>query len=361
MKEDNQTSLAEYVFEAKRYYLQHSNYDAVASSTLPTEPAPTPDPAKSPSADDNGMEPEGERNYDVNNIKGLTGGNWAEGVDGDGIGENITLTVHRPLPLASIMIRPGYHDGVYDRQGEVWAKKNRVAGGGDHAKWRTHFRRGASGRKNHRALPDPSAWIREARQDSEAGDQGGASRDRRARYLHLAGGAAGETLSEAEIQAVPVRRLWVATVVFGLLAQWAAAGPITVPIYIEDNHAGSFYWLAEHLDLDEELTLIHFDAHTDASGIFDSDKLRERLRRVGSLEERRDLLERCAERLIQCFNWIEPLMPSPCPRCYGCIAAGAETRAEARGNSTGTWSCPRAAVRSGSVIAWWNSTNCERN
>jgi hypothetical protein len=127
VQRENQTSLAEYVFEAKRYYVQHSNYDAVASSTLPPEPAPTPDPAKSPSSDDNAMEPEGERNYDVNNIKGLTGGNWAEGADGDGIGENITLTVHRPLPLDAIMIRPGYHDRIYDRQGEVWAQKNRVA------------------------------------------------------------------------------------------------------------------------------------------------------------------------------------------------------------------------------------------
>ncbi len=109
-----------------------------------------------------------------------------------------------------------------------------------------------------------------------------------------------------------MRRLWVATVVFRLLAEWAAAGPITLPIYIEDSHAGSFYWLAEHLDLGEEFTLIHFDAHTDASGIFDSDQIRERLRRVGSLEERRQLLERWREiGAIQCYNWIEPLMPAP--------------------------------------------------
>jgi Bacterial capsule synthesis protein PGA_cap len=110
-----------------------------------------------------------------------------------------------------------------------------------------------------------------------------------------------------------VRPFWVAAVVFGLFAEWAAeAAPITVPIYIEDSHAGSFYWLAEHLDLDEEYTLIHFDAHTDASAIFDSDKLRERLRRVGSLEERQNLLEQWRSAgAIQCFNWIEPLMPAP--------------------------------------------------
>jgi hypothetical protein len=91
--------------------------------------------------------------------------------------------------------------------------------------------------------------------------------------------------------------------------------PIALPIYIEDNHAGSFYWLAEHVDLDEEFTFIHFDAHSDASQVFDSDKIRERLRRVGSLEERRQLLDRWrAAGAIQCFNWIEPLMPAPISR-----------------------------------------------
>jgi hypothetical protein len=92
----------------------------------------------------------------------------------------------------------------------------------------------------------------------------------------------------------------------------AGAGPITLPIYLEDSHAGSFYWLAGQLDLDEEHTLIHFDAHTDASGIYDSDQIRERLRRVSSLEERGELLQRWREKgAIQCYNWIEPLMPAP--------------------------------------------------
>jgi len=85
-----------------------------------------------------------------------------------------------------------------------------------------------------------------------------------------------------------------------------------LPIYIEESHAGSFYWLAQHLDLDQEHTLIHFDAHSDASALFDSDEIRERLRRVASLEERRELLERWRETgVVQCFNWIEPLMPAP--------------------------------------------------
>jgi hypothetical protein len=108
---------------------------------------------------------------------------------------------------------------------------------------------------------------------------------------------------------------WAILVGFALVTRCATAGPIALPIYIEDNHAGSFYWLADHLDLDQEYTLIHFDAHSDASAIFDSDQLRERLRRVASLEDRRQLLERWrAAGTVQCFNWIEPLMPAPIAR-----------------------------------------------
>jgi poly-gamma-glutamate capsule biosynthesis protein CapA/YwtB (metallophosphatase superfamily) len=109
-----------------------------------------------------------------------------------------------------------------------------------------------------------------------------------------------------------VKLRWIAWLLFAAIARSGHASPIPLPIYIEDSHAGSFYWLAEHLDLDEECTLIHFDAHSDASALFDSDKLRERLRRVASLEERRQLLERWRQTgVIQCFNWIEPLMPAP--------------------------------------------------
>ena len=90
------------------------------------------------------------------------------------------------------------------------------------------------------------------------------------------------------------------------------AQPITLPIYIEDNHAGSFYWLAQHLDWDEEVTLLHFDAHSDASAIFDSDGLRNAMRHVSSLEERNARLEAWRkDGVIQCFDWIEPLMPAP--------------------------------------------------
>ena len=85
-----------------------------------------------------------------------------------------------------------------------------------------------------------------------------------------------------------------------------------LPIYIEDNHAGTFYWLAQNIDLDQSYTLILFDAHSDASGIFDSDKIRDALRNVASTQDRQTLLDRWrAKGTVQCFNWIEPLMPAP--------------------------------------------------
>jgi hypothetical protein len=96
-----------YVLRAHQYFLDHTDYDATASSTLA---------------------PQGKHNYDVINIKGDpqrdVSSPWAEGVEGDGIGESITLEVKRPLPLYGILIRPGYYD--YDEK-EPWLNNNRVA------------------------------------------------------------------------------------------------------------------------------------------------------------------------------------------------------------------------------------------
>ncbi|HYY35016.1 MAG TPA: hypothetical protein VE867_01465, partial [Candidatus Binatia bacterium] len=95
----------------------------------------------------------------------------------------------------------------------------------------------------------------------------------------------------------------------------ASAAAKVLPIYIEDNHAGTFYWLAQNLDLDQPCTLILFDAHSDASGVFDSDKIREALRNVESPQDRRALLDRWRHTgSVQCFNWVEPLMPAPVAR-----------------------------------------------
>ena len=108
------------------------------------------------------------------------------------------------------------------------------------------------------------------------------------------------------------RALVVCTAALLVAASPPPAGASILPIYIEDNHAGTFYWLAQHVDLDQPCTLVLFDAHSDASGIFDSDKIRDALRNVSSGQARQTLLDRWrSEGAVQCFNWIEPLMPAP--------------------------------------------------
>jgi len=105
--EEDLSRRASYVLRDHQYFLDHTDYDATASSTLAAQ---------------------GKHNYDVVNIKGDPTRDvpspWAEGVEGDGIGESITLNVKRPLPLYGILIQPGYYE--YDDK-EPWLKNNRVA------------------------------------------------------------------------------------------------------------------------------------------------------------------------------------------------------------------------------------------
>jgi hypothetical protein len=95
---------ADYIIQGDHYFLQHTDYDATASSTL---------------------KPNGERTYDVDNIRAKYSDKaWVEGVEGDGIGESIALKVRRPLPLDTILIMPGYHS---QENKTLWGKNNRVA------------------------------------------------------------------------------------------------------------------------------------------------------------------------------------------------------------------------------------------
>jgi len=105
--EEDATKRTSYVLKEHQYFLDHTDYDATASSTLAAQ---------------------GKHNYDVVNIKDdptrEVQSPWVEGVEGDGIGESITLNVKRPLPLYGILIQPGYYD--YGNK-EPWLKNNRVA------------------------------------------------------------------------------------------------------------------------------------------------------------------------------------------------------------------------------------------
>lgn len=83
-------------------------------------------------------------------------------------------------------------------------------------------------------------------------------------------------------------------------------------IYFEESHAGTFYHLAETLPLDEPHTLVLIDAHSDASAIANSDAIREGIRKVATTEERAQLFARWRKAgTVQCYDWIEPLMPAP--------------------------------------------------
>src|SRR5262245_23840008 len=138
----------------------------------------------------------------------------------------------------------------------------------------------------------------------------GERRERSRRWWRVSGPEPGRKCPFHLIKNMPASALW-------LVALLVAAGHTvlaanSLPIYIEDNHAGTFYWLAQNINLDEPCTLILFDAHSDASGIFDSDKIREALRKVASVQDRQTLLDRWRSKgTVQCFNWIEPLMPAP--------------------------------------------------
>lgn len=88
-----------------------------------------------------------------------------------------------------------------------------------------------------------------------------------------------------------------------------------LPVFLADNHAESFGWIARTFDVDEALTLVLVDAHSDATAAERSDELREQLRRVPDAIERDRRIENWrATGRIQAFNWLEPLMPRPIER-----------------------------------------------
>ena len=107
-----------------------------------------------------------------------------------------------------------------------------------------------------------------------------------------------------------LRFCWAAAAITGAGLGNLVASPSRLPIYIEDSHAGSFYFLAEHLNLDRPHTFVLVDAHSDASAIFNSDAIRTAIRSADV--QKKDLFRAWRQSgKIQCYNWIEPLMPRP--------------------------------------------------
>jgi hypothetical protein len=107
---------------------------------------------------------------------------------------------------------------------------------------------------------------------------------------------------------IPHRRV-VAFLAAGVLSHTQAQ---TLPIHLEESHAGAFYHLVETLPFNEPHTLVLIDAHSDANGIAHSDEIRTAIRRGPTLQKRAEMFAEWRESgRIQCFNWIEPLMPAP--------------------------------------------------
>jgi hypothetical protein len=106
---------------------------------------------------------------------------------------------------------------------------------------------------------------------------------------------------------------WLHALLAALALTSAAARPaMELPVYLEESHAGSFYFLASTLPLDEPHTLILVDAHTDATGIAASDEVRKAMRRGPTRAQQAELFTQWRKSgRIQCYDWLEPLMPAP--------------------------------------------------
>ncbi|HEY3840066.1 MAG TPA: hypothetical protein VGL72_26020 [Bryobacteraceae bacterium] len=102
-----------------------------------------------------------------------------------------------------------------------------------------------------------------------------------------------------------------------LLLMTAGLAAATLPVYLEDSHAGSFYWIVRNLNLTSSYELVLVDAHSDATEIADSDLVRQKLLESAGTNQL-DALTRDWRRrgVIQCFNWIEPLLPRPISRVW---------------------------------------------
>ena len=89
------------------------------------------------------------------------------------------------------------------------------------------------------------------------------------------------------------------------------------PVYFEDSHTGSFYWIIQNVPLDADYQMVLIDAHSDASEILGSDSIRDKVAEAAGQDDLGELVKRWrAAGAIQCFNWIEPLIPHPITKIW---------------------------------------------
>jgi len=88
-----------------------------------------------------------------------------------------------------------------------------------------------------------------------------------------------------------------------------------LPVFLSDNHAETYGWIARTVDPDSPHTLVLVDAHPDSTCVEHSDELRDGLRQVVNERERDERIENWRKSgRIDAFSWIEPLLPLPLNR-----------------------------------------------
>jgi len=96
-----------------------------------------------------------------------------------------------------------------------------------------------------------------------------------------------------------------------------AGSPAILPVYIEDAHTGSYYWMIKNLSLQRDYQLVLVDAHSDASAILGSDTIRQRVMDSASNDQLVSLVRQWRSKgTIHCYDWIEPLMPHPITKVW---------------------------------------------
>jgi hypothetical protein len=297
-----------YLERAGKWGEGHQRFRAKASSTLA--------PAK-----DHGFGPEhlAERS---------PAAPWAEGVAGPGIGEWVELQATRPRPLLAIEIWPGFQSA---KRPERFRQNGRPARveivlDGEH-----RFTATLGDRPEGQLVPilgysKPVSKVRIAILDVFPGT----------RFADTC--ISCTTASRRSPRSATLGRLLLlALAPCGALPAQAQDAQRPLPVYLEDDHAGTFHFLATTVDLGRPHVLVLVDAHPDSSPPRGLDALREGLRRVISPEEREARVRAWRrEGAVQSFDWILPLMPSPLAQVIWVrpATAGEGTRVEPAGGAT---------------------------
>ncbi len=125
-RNDDSRPQVDFVESEGRWSVHHTQYRARASSSLPSRKMRKDDADRKSESDD---EEEAKastitRTYGPENLAdGDPRTAWVEGVEGDGLGESLTLTLTRPRPLSAIGVRTGLC-----RSPDLYRKNGRVAG-----------------------------------------------------------------------------------------------------------------------------------------------------------------------------------------------------------------------------------------